>query len=126
MPKKGQSLSPEHLAALSAGRTKALKGKKQSPEHVKARFDGLARVRAATVRVSRNDAAMLEIARQLIGSMNEAAILDKEILRANPMDPSNNSLFERSSKADSRVQTLHAIGAAWLDGEDVLLAKLSQ
>jgi hypothetical protein len=113
MPKKGEKLPQAHRAAVSA----ALKGRKQSPEHVKARFDGLAKVRAATVRVSKNDAAMLEIARQYFNALGTKRRLDAE-------SPFLDNAAQ--SVVNQQIQQLGTIGILWTDGEDVRLAKLSQ
>lgn len=139
MPKKGEKLPPAHRAAVSA----ALKGRKQSPEHVKARFDGLAKVRAATVRVSKNDAAYLQVARQchdrILALRDERASIAKDLQEAfntksTRDDAANlvliNSLAARAYDAeagvDNQLKLFNQLQQAWADGENVMLAKLSR
>ncbi|WP_018897136.1 hypothetical protein [Rhizobium sp. 2MFCol3.1] len=134
MPKKGYTQSPEHVAAKAAAVSKALKGKKQSPQHVAARQAGMARVRAATVRVSRNDAAMLEVLRAHLRKVADAheAIANDSNVQSDQHWGIGGTRFntEEAFIAFQALGRAHAdlnkFGNLWLDGEDVLLAKLSQ
>ncbi|PDS75462.1 hypothetical protein [Rhizobium sp. L43] len=133
MAKKGEKLTPEHRAALDAGRSKALKGRKQSPEHVAARFEGMARVRAATVRVSRNDAAMLEVLRKFWTTY--CYVRSEASSRGNSVSFSISeqgtvsnfaAVLTRNNILSNELASFTNLTDAWLDGQDVLLAKLAQ
>jgi hypothetical protein len=118
MTKKGEKQPAEIVAARAAAVSKALKGKPQSPEHIAARFEGLAKVRAATVRVSRNDAAMLEVARQFFTELRTCSVTHRNL--------KDGVSFEVRFEEIDGFESRYALACAWLDGEDVLLAKLAQ
>lgn len=111
------------------------KGKKRGPqspaqiEKMKAARAVAFEERKKTVRVSRNDAAMLEVLRT-VGSRKRELKTEIEAMRIFNPDgssgipgPASRHLFR---ELEEKSQSLDAIFSAWLDGEDVLLAKLAQ
>lgn len=107
------------------------KGKKrgpQSPEQIEkakaARAASVEKRNRTTVRVSRNDAAMLEISRQYFESLRTLVAL---IPASGPVSPDEAMAHvEEIDRCSERTEELRKIAEQWLDGEDVLLAKLSQ
>ena len=104
---KGYKHSPEAIEKIRQARL----GKKQTPETIAARNAW----RKETVRVSRNDAAMLEIARQYFEIGRQIGEID---------DPYGDD--SGLVGLCTRTNLLTGLAYAWLDGEEILIAKLAQ
>jgi len=128
----GRKLSDEHKAKIGAkhrgkhvsDETRAkMSASHKSSERSRLHIATVHAARANMVLVSRNDAAMLEVVRPFTLRWNEA------VAHRNDKSSSKTPII-RAFEAEDRQKTASmefiALSGAWLDGQDVMLAKLAQ
>lgn len=129
---KGKSKSPAHIAAIGAAKAAARLVRTPAQQ---AAFDAARRAKfAATIaarnaardRKRKNDAAFLEIARQLFAVISEEQQFLDDGTPVKGIRYRGVESIEKLKQFAARKNPLIDLGLRWLDGEDVLLAKLAQ